>query len=122
MNLIFQGIGANQGVDEVKFKILSPYTTSFIGFAVNASDPKIEGTGKMKDYSFDEDVDDFEELGTLGQGQTTVDFWAKDYGGRTIVEVCPFGKRANFRGAGFLMRTVGTEAQAVGARSASVWR
>jgi hypothetical protein len=36
--------------------------------------------------------------------------------------MCPFGKRANFRGAGFLMGTVGTEAQAVGVSSASVWR
>ncbi len=92
MTLVLQGIGKNSKIDEVVFEITS--TSSVSGFCVNATDAKVTGTGKEKDYSFKELQDDdtititssstptVSYGGKMEDDRTWVRFWCKDYGGK----------------------------------------
>ncbi|MBL8794950.1 MAG: hypothetical protein JNM56_13660, partial [Planctomycetia bacterium] len=87
MKIVVEGAGTNAGITEVEFRIIE--VSSYSGYAENASDPKITGANKEKDYSFAElaDNDTFTlTLATAAGGQIEadrawVDFWCKDYGG-----------------------------------------
>jgi hypothetical protein len=48
---------------------------------------KVEGENKDDDYSFKELDDDRDEDGAVAGGKTSVEFWAKDYGGQATIDV-----------------------------------
>jgi hypothetical protein len=85
MQIIANGAGSYAGIDAVQFQI--SYSTQLDGYAGNASDPTVEGSGHRDDYSFNQLADDRSEAGTVTSDWASVDFWAKDYGGAAVVQV-----------------------------------
>jgi hypothetical protein len=90
MRLMVQGLGSGTVLDSITFKIVD--VTNLAGYTGNASDPKVEGTGKDEDFSFAElanadPANGRKEAGAMEAGKTTVPFWAKDYGGWAKIKV-----------------------------------
>ena len=96
MKLMVEGLGAGMGLSDVGFRILGD-VTRHEGYAVNASSAAVEGAGKTDDFSFLASADRREADSTqatpaearvqMGEGKTTVPFWAKDYGGWARIQV-----------------------------------
>jgi hypothetical protein len=97
MKILVEGIGRLDGITEATFQILD--CTLIPGYAENASANNLEGDGRTKDFSFEQDIDqDTRELtlasdggvisgGRIENKQVWADFWCKDYGGKCRVQV-----------------------------------
>ncbi|WP_165073867.1 fibronectin type III domain-containing protein [Paludisphaera rhizosphaerae] len=87
MSIIADGVGAGMGIDSVQFSLT---TTSHLGYAGNAglTDPAFgPGGANNNDFSFLQSTNGISAMGVMAQRLTSVDFWAKDYGGAAVVKV-----------------------------------
>lgn len=83
MQIIAEGIGSGQGVDEVEF-VISSYTT-LRGYAENKTAYLVDKYFCNDDYSFAATSDARAATGRMTAHSTAVDFYCKDYGGSATV-------------------------------------